>query len=221
MQVAWYKEWGYILCVFMCLCKPMCRLPDTRSGVIYSVCLYVCVNLCVGCLVQGVGLHTGRVYVCRLPDTRSGVTYWACLCVQVAWYKERGYILGMFVCAGCLVQGAGLHTVCVYVCRLPDTRRGVTYWACFCVQVAGYKVRGYILGVFMCAGCLVQGVGLRTGCVYVCRLLGTRSKAVHLNLLLCRRVAWCFGTLESFMTPVCPSVAVLIQTDGALSLLSA
>ena len=145
--------------------------------------------MCAGCLIQGVGLHTGHVCVFRLPGTRSGVTYWACLCVQVAWYKGRGYILCVFMCAGCLIQGAGLHTgrVCVY--GLPGTRSGVTYCVCLCVQVAWYKERGYILDVFMCAGCLVQGVGLHTGCVYVCRLPGTRSGVTYW-VCLCVQVAW-------------------------------
>ena len=55
------------------------------------------------------------------------------------------HALCVYVCAGSLVQGTGLHALCVCVCRQPGTRNRAVCFVCLCVQVAWYKEQGCTL----------------------------------------------------------------------------
>ena len=104
------------------------------------------------------------------------------LCVfmlkRAAEYKEQGCMLCVCMSAGCLVQGTGLYALCLHVCRLPGTRNRAVCFVFACLQAAWYKEQGCMLCVCMSAGCLVQGTGLYALCLHVCRLPGTRNRAV-------------------------------------------
>ena len=131
----------------------------------------LCVCMSAGCLVQGTGLYALCLHVCRLPGTRNRAVCFVFACLQAAWYKEQGCMLCVCMSAGCLVQGTGLYALCL------------------CLQAAWYKEQGCMLCVCMSAGCLVQGTGLYALCLHVCRLPGTRNRAVCF-VFACLQAAW-------------------------------